>query len=132
MLQSTIQIRVRYAETDQMGIAYHGNYFTWFEACRIQLLDDLRLPYIELEAQGWLLPVLSCSARFITPARFDDHLTVRCSLSESVRVRITIDYRVERAESLIAEGSTLHAFVNRDGHPVKPPAAFMQALRKKG
>ena len=75
MLSATTEIRVRYAETDKMGVVYHANYFVWFEAARIQLLDDLGLPYNDLEERGYLLPVLECGAKFLQPAHFDDRLT---------------------------------------------------------
>ena len=94
MLLSSTTIRVRYAETDMMGIVYHANYFTWFEAARIQLLDDLGLPYSDLDKRGYLLPVLECEAKFILPARFDDQLTIQVIIEELPIARIEARYEV--------------------------------------
>ena len=63
-MKSAIEVKVRYQETDQMGVVYHGNYFTWFEIARVQLLEDLGFPYRELEKKGYFLPVLHCSCDF--------------------------------------------------------------------
>ena len=68
MLSASVDIRVRYKETDQMGVVYHANYFTWFEIARIELLDQMGCPYLDLEKKGYLLPVLTCSASFQSPA----------------------------------------------------------------
>jgi len=76
MLRASVDIRVRYKETDKMGVVYHSNYFTWFEIARIALLDELGCPYADLEKDGFFLPVLSCDATFHQPAFFDDRLTV--------------------------------------------------------
>ena len=82
MAQASSRIRVRYAETDQMGIAYHGNYFAWFEVGRTDLLRGLGLTYRELEADGLRLPVIETRARFLRPALYDDMLDVRTRLAE--------------------------------------------------
>ena len=86
MLYATTEIRVRYAETDKMGVVYHANYFVWFESVRIQLLDDLGLPYNDLEERGYFLPVLECRAKFLQPAHFDDRLTVTVAIDVIVKI----------------------------------------------
>lgn len=113
-----------------MGIAYHGNYFTWFEVARIEMLESLGLPYRELEADGYLLPVLEAHARYGTPARFDDLLTIDCSIAEMPRVKIRIDYIVRRGDTQLTTGHTLHAFMDRDGYALKPSERFLTTLRE--
>ena len=124
MLSSTTQIRVRYAETDMMGIVYHANYFAWFEAARIQLLDDLGIPYRQLDESGHLLPVLECEAKFILPARFDDRLSVQVRIEELPIARIEARYEVKREEDTLATGCTTHAFMSPEGRVIRPPEEF--------
>lgn len=129
MIESICPIRVRYAETDQMGVVYHGNYFPWFEVARVQLLDEIGQPYQALEEQGYLLPVIDCSARFMRPARFDDRLGIHTTIRERPALRITIDYRVMRSGELLAEGQTRHVFMSPQGQPLRPPAGFNALMR---
>ncbi|MGF1451484.1 MAG: acyl-CoA thioesterase [Opitutales bacterium] len=128
MISTTIDLRVRYAETDQMGIVYHGNYFPWFEMARVDMLDHVGLPYAEIEAEGLMLPVLACEARFRASARFDDRLSIQATMPEMPRVRFHVEYKVFRAETLLATGRTEHAFMTPNGRPARPPERFLQAL----
>ena len=130
MVSHTSKVRVRYQETDAMGIVYHANYFTWFEIARIDLLDSIGCPYRSLEEEGYLLPVLEISARYQAPAGFDDLLDVEAAISEIPRVKIRIDYRVLREEQLLTVGHSLHAFMDKDGFAVKPPDHFMDVMRR--
>lgn len=128
MIESKSRIRVRYAETDKMGVVYHANYFAWFEVARIEMLDALGVPYKGLEDEGYLLPVIEANAHYLQPARFDDVLEVRCRIASLPRLKIHIDYEVYRGEDLLATGHTLHAFVNEKGKVLKPPARLMEAM----
>jgi acyl-CoA thioester hydrolase len=128
MLSHEIEVRVRYAETDQMGFVYHGNYLPWFEMARIALLDAIGLPYREMEAEGVLLPVLEARVRYRRPAHFDDRLTIRVELPEKPLARIELAYRVTREGTLLAEGHTAHAWINRQGHSIRPPGKWRAAL----
>lgn len=128
MIETSSEIRVRYQETDAMGIVYHANYLTWFEIARVDMLDKLGVPYRELEAQGYLLPVLEASLKYKKPAKFDDRLTVSASIRELPSVRITVHYEVLRGNERLVSGSTMHAFIGKDGYPVKPPDAFMEKV----
>ena len=92
--ESRSRIRVRYAETDQMGFAYHGNYFAWFEVGRTDLLRALGFTYKNLEAEGLRLPVIEAQARFLRPARYDDILDVHTWLASCGGARVTFDYSV--------------------------------------
>ena len=131
MINEDVDIRVRYQETDQMGIVYHANYFTWFEAARIELLDRISCPYRDLENIGFFLPVLTCEAKFIKPAHFDDRLYVRVSIKELPTVRIKIHYKVYRNKEKLCTGSTTHAFVNEVGKLVRPPAIFLESTKSR-
>jgi len=123
MIESRSQVVVRYAETDMMGVVYHGNYLPWFEVGRTTLLKELGLPYRQLEADGYRLPVLEVSAKYLRPAVYDDTLTIVTFLRERPVLRIRLDYEVRRGDELLATGHTLHAFIDREGRPVRPPAA---------
>ena len=125
MITAFVNIRVRYQETDGMGIAYHGNYLTWFEVARIHMLDELRYPYRTLEAQGYYLPVIEAYTKYEFPAYFDDCLKITAFIKEPSRLRIRIDYAITREDQHLASGYTSHAFINKKGQPVKPPADFM-------
>ena len=128
MLSTSVEIRVRYEETDQMGVVYHGKYFTWFEVARVHFLDRIGFPYAELERKGFLLPVLNCAAKFRAPALFDDRLTVEARISDMPVARISLDYRVLREEELLAEGATTHAFVSKKGKLLRPPEGFLRVV----
>lgn len=128
MIETTIELRVRYAETDQMAVVYHGNYFPWFELARVHLLDDLGLPYRVLEARGFMLPVLCCQAEFKQPARFDDRLQIIARIQEPPKVRFSVHYEVSRAATLLAIGQTSHAFMTAQGRASKPPADFLEKM----
>jgi acyl-CoA thioester hydrolase len=130
MIQSRVQVTVRYAETDMMGIVYHANYLPWFEVGRTTLLKEIGVPYRKLEEEGFRLPVLEVSAKFLRPAVYDDILDVTSVVSERPLLRIRIAYEVHRAAELLATGTTLHAFVDRNGRPVRPPPWAVELFNK--
>jgi acyl-CoA thioester hydrolase len=129
MLESRTQISVRYAETDMMGIVYHGNYLPWFEVGRTVLLKECGLPYKELEALGYLLPVTELGVKFFKPALYDDTVTILTRLKEKPLLRIRLDYEVRRGDELLVTGYTVHGFINKAGEPVRPPAKFTERMR---
>jgi acyl-CoA thioester hydrolase len=128
MLQATVETRVRFAETDAMGVTYHGNYLPWFEMARVALLDGLGCPYRELERDGFLLPVLETGLSYHRPSRFDDRVNITVTLAGRPTARLRLDYRVERDGELLVEGFTVHAFVNRDFKAIRPPARLEAAF----
>jgi acyl-CoA thioester hydrolase len=130
MIQSRTQITVRYAETDMMGVVYHGSYLPWFEIGRTTLLREQGLPYRELEAEGFLLPVLEVNARYLRPARYDDTVTLVTTLREKPTLRIRLSYELFNGETLLATGHTLHAFIDRQGRPVRPPTRFITRMNE--
>jgi len=111
--------RVTYAETDRMGFAYYGNYLTWFEIGRTELIRASGMAYRELEERGYMLPVIEATCRYHAPARYDDLVTIRTTLAEFKGIRMTFTYRILLDEKLLAEGETRHAFTDCDGRPVK-------------
>ena len=119
-----VPIRVRYAETDAMGVAYHGHYFTWFEVARVELMRALGLRYRDLEAEGVYLPVVECRAQFLSAARYDAALQIRTALMAATRAKIVFGYEVRDAEAsppLLARGQTTHAFTSRQGRATRLP-----------
>jgi acyl-CoA thioester hydrolase len=121
-------IRVRYAETDQMGIAYHGGYFAWFEVGRTDLLRASGVTYRELEKEGLRLPVIETEARFLLPAYYDDVLEVRTRVLKVGGARVSFAYEIVRAEESLATGSTGHASVDPSGRPRRLPEALRRFL----
>jgi acyl-CoA thioester hydrolase len=122
--------RVRYGETDQMGVVHHANYLHYFEIGRTEMIRDAGLVYAELEREGLRLPVVEVGARFLLPARYDDVLVVRTRVSEVTAVRIRFEYTVHREgdERLLAEGHTVLASVSPEGRPRRLPIAVREAL----
>lgn len=131
MIRSRAQVAVRYAETDMMGVVYHANYLPWFEIGRTKLLKEVGIPYRDLEAAGYRLPVLEASARYLRPARYDDLLDIVTTLADRPLVRIRLSYEVRRGEELLATGSTVHAFVDLEGRIARPPAWVTRAFAEK-
>ena len=126
---STSVIRVRYAETDQMGVAYHGNYFAWFEVGRTDLLRSKGVTYKDLEAEGLHLPVIEAEARFVRPALYDDVLEIRTEVAGLSGARVTFAYEVRRAgESVLATGKTMHAAVDDRGRARRLPEPLRRLL----
>jgi acyl-CoA thioester hydrolase len=115
MLTGEIQIRVRYAETDRMGLLHHANYLVYFEQARTELLRSLGANYKELEDQGYYLVIAKVDIKYRNPAHYDDVLTIRTTLTKATPVRLEHSYLVFRGDTLICEGATTLACVNADG-----------------
>ena len=123
-------IRVRYAETDQMGIAHHAEYFAWFEVGRTELLRAYGLTYRDLEERGVHFPVIGTEARFLRPAYYDDVLEVRTEIASLTGVRIAFLYEIHRdgTGGPLATGRTEHAAVDTHGRPRRLPADVRSRL----
>lgn len=118
----THDIRVRYAETDQMGVVYHANYLNWFEWGRTEMVRELGLSYRELEERDVLLPVIRAEVDFVKPARYDDVVRIYTLIEELTKVRIMFRYEVRRlepTEELLVTGRTEHVWVNRNFRPIR-------------
>ncbi|MGH9366064.1 MAG: acyl-CoA thioesterase [Thermoanaerobaculia bacterium] len=124
-----ITLRVRYAETDQMGIVYHSHYAVWFEIGRTEFCRAAGLPYRELEESGLLIPVIGLECKYRRPARYDDDLRVRTTLPVLSARGLRFDYRVlDREERLMADGSTRHIFADVHGKPQRAAERVLQTL----
>jgi len=111
------RIRVRYAETDQMGVVYHANYFVWFEVGRVELLRQLGFSYRDMEQNdGYGIAVIDARCRYKAPARYDDELLLRTRIKYVRETMVQFDYELLRADdgTILAEGDTTHVVVNRD------------------
>lgn len=127
---SASRVRVRYAETDQMGVAYHGGYFAWFEVGRTDLLRGRGFTYRELESQNLRLPVIEARARFLKPALYDDVLEIRTTITSVSGARVAFAYEVARegSEGVLATGATSHAAVDSRGRPRRLPEDLRRVL----
>ncbi len=135
-MTNTTTIRVRYAETDQMGVVYHSNYFIWFEVGRVELLRQLGFTYKEMERQDQcFIAVVDARCRFRAPARYDDEITIRTHLKNARESLIHFAYEAVRENdgALLAEGETTHivtdAKLNKRPLPEKYLKAFKRAVR---
>jgi acyl-CoA thioester hydrolase len=125
MLIGEITIRVRYAETDRMGLLHHANYLVYFEQGRTELLRSKGLAYKDLEDQGYLLVLVKAEVRYRSPARYDDLLTLRTTVVRTTAVRIDHRYELLRDGLLLAEGSTTLACVDREGRLQALPESWI-------
>jgi acyl-CoA thioester hydrolase len=126
------KLRVRYAETDQMGIVYHSNYFLWFEVGRVELLRQLGFSYRDMEAQdNCCIAVIDARCRYKAPARYDDEIIVRTQLENLRESVIRFEYELFRAAdgTLLAEGDTTHIVVDRDMKKTTLPQKYVDAFR---
>lgn len=129
MIRHTCTVRVRYRDTDQMGVVYHGVYLEFFETGRTEMLRDLGLPYASIEEQGVMLPVLDLAMTIRRAARYDDLLTIVSEMRERPTARFNIHYTVYRGDEELVVGHTGHVFTTVNGmKPVRPPRFFLEAL----
>jgi acyl-CoA thioester hydrolase len=124
------RVRVRYAETDRMGVVYYANYFVWFEVGRTEWLRESGWSYREMEAEGMTLPVIEAHCEYRQPARYDDEIEIRTRAQLLTPIRIRFDYEVVRGEqAVVASGYTSHAALDATGKPRRLPARVAEVLR---
>lgn len=130
MLSHQISFRVRYGETDQMGVVYHGNYPQYLELGRVEWLRSLGISYKSMEENGCILPVISLSIRYKKPAVYDDQITVVTKLRKIPTVRIEFEYEMYAENGdLIAEAETTLAFLDKESRkPIRCPQYLLQKL----
>ena len=130
MYKNRTQVRVRYGETDQMGVVYYGVYAQYFEVGRVEALRELGLSYREMEEQGVMLPVSKLEVNYHRPAKYDDLLTIETTITEMPGAKIDFDYRVFNAEDvLLTTGKVTLVFVSADRmRPRKAPAYFLEKI----
>ncbi len=122
-----MRIRVRYAETDQMGVVYHSHYLVWMEMGRVELCRARGVRYRDMEEQdGILLAVVEANCRYLSPARYDDEVIVRTRIEKAHQRLVRFGYEIRHTEDdrLLAHGSTSHVFLDRELKPGKLPAKY--------
>ena len=131
MKKSSTKTRVRYSETDQMGVVYHGNYAQFFELGRTEWLRNLGVTYKDMEISGIMLPVISLKCNFIKSARYDDVLTIETFLKKKPMVKIEFDYKItNQDDELICTGNSVLAFMNmKTEKPTRCPDYLLEATK---
>ena len=131
MRTNEISFRIRYSETDQMGVVYHGNYAQYLELARVEWLRLLGISYKSMEEGGIMLPVISLSINFLKPALYDDLITVKVILNKKPAVRIEFDYEIiNEAGELLATANTVLVFMDmKRKRPTKCPQVLLDKLK---
>jgi acyl-CoA thioester hydrolase len=122
------RLRVRYAETDRMGVVYYANYFVWFEVARTDWLRQTGWSYREMEAEGVSLPVIEAHCDYRQPSRYDDEIDVETRATLLSPIRIRFDYAVRRDGTTLTTGHTVHAAVDLKGKPCRLPGRVLELL----
>src|ERR1700751_683114 len=128
-------VRVRYAETDQMGVVYHANYLVWMEIGRVELVRSRGFNYKELEeAEGLYLTVVEANCRYLYPARYDEEIVVETEIVKATPRMMEFAYRMRSAglERVLAEGYTKHMWLNREFRPAKLPVKYQAVMGLAG
>ena len=132
MFSHTTKLRVRYAETDQMGYMYYGNYATFYEVGRVEMLRSIGMTYKSMEESGIMMPVLDMKSKFIKPVLYDEEITIRVVIAKKPSVRIYFSYELfNEKQELINEAETTLVFIDiKRNKPCLPPAGFMERLQQ--
>jgi acyl-CoA thioester hydrolase len=130
MASAMTTVRVRYAETDGMGVVYYANYFVWFEVARAELLRTLGWSYREMEATGVALPVIEAQCEYRQPARYDDEVEVHTEgrVASPVRMEFVYEVNLKGQPGIVASGRTAHAAVGSNGRPCRLPDRILEAF----
>lgn len=132
MLTYKTEIRIRYADTDQMQFVYNGKYLEYFEVGRTELLRSTGLSYKVVEKEGYQLPLVEAHLHYVSAAYYDDILIIETFLEEIPKLKMKLDYKIFRKENneLVTEGYTEHVFINKETkRPVRPPKFFIDAIK---
>jgi len=122
MLEGLCEYRIPYADTDQMGFVYYGNYLVMFERARNELMRAMGFTYLEMERRGLGLPVIEAHVKYSRPAKYDDLVQIRAVISSYSHVRLKVDCEIRRDGELLVSGYTVHAIMNlQTGHATRPP-----------
>jgi len=123
------QVRVRYADTDKMGVAYNSIYLIWFEVGRTELLRNVGFTYHDIEKFGIRLPVIEAGIKYLKPAYYDDVLSIKTMPGRKTRLRMRFEYQVWRNDEKLTTGFTEHVFTNENLYPTKPPKELNKLLK---
>mgnify|MGYP003296051755 CR=1 FL=1 len=131
MFSHSTKLRVRYAETDQMGYMYYGNYAQFYEVGRVEMLRSLGMTYKSMEESGIMMPVLDLKCKFIKPALYDEEITVKVLMAKMPSLRIHFSYQLfNEKQELINEGETTLVFIDiKRNKPCLPAASFLERLQ---
>jgi len=131
MYKAQTQVRVRYAETDQMAYVYYGNYATYYEVARVEALRQLGFDYAELEKQGVMMPVLDLQSKFLKPAKYDELLTIEVAIPSLPSVKMYFEYKVtNQNDELLNTGATTLAFIRTsDQRPQRAPESLLAVMK---
>ncbi len=130
-ITSETRIRVRYADTDKMGIVYYANYLVYFEVGRTEFIRQYYKSYSDIEEKGYILPALKASVNYKTSATYDDELIIKTTLAKYTRLRLNFEYEIFKYDGrLICTGSTEHCFTDINGKPRKMPNELWELLQK--
>ncbi|MEJ2542726.1 MAG: thioesterase family protein [Calditrichaceae bacterium] len=130
MIQNTITFRVRYAETDKMGIAHHSSYVLWFEMARIELMRSIGISYAQFEKDGYLMPVLEINLQYKKAVTFDQLLNITASINQKPKARFKYNYQISNRDEIICEGYSIHGYMNLQNKAIKPPKAFLNKINE--
>ena len=129
MKNFSIKIKVRYCETDQMGLVHHGSYINYFEEARISWISNLGFSYSEMEKSGIILPVSKLNVSYLRPAYFDDDLVVNVELAEMPTSRLIFNYTIKNKDEVVVTGTTVLAFLNKETkRPVRCPNYMLEKV----
>ncbi|MGN6393983.1 MAG: acyl-CoA thioesterase [Mucilaginibacter sp.] len=131
MFEHSTKLRVRYGETDQMGYMYYGNYASFYEVGRVEMLRSLGLTYAGMEESGTMMPVVELNCRYLKPALYDEEITIRVIMEEMPRIRIHFKYELyNEKQELINTGETLLVFINmQTNRPCIAPRYFLDKVK---
>ena len=125
----SVKIKVRYCETDQMGLVHHGSYINYFEEARISWISNLGFSYSEMEKSGIILPVSKLNVSYLRPAYFDDELVVNVELAELPTSRLIFNYTIKNKDEVVVTGTTVLAFLNKETKkPVRCPDYMLEKV----
>jgi acyl-CoA thioester hydrolase len=125
------RVRVRYAETDQMGMAYYANYLIWMEVGRSDFCRQCGFSYRELEREEQaFLTVAEATCRYLSPARYEDEILIETELARVKSRVMEFTYRIKRGDTLLAEGRTVHVLISPDGRPRSMPQRYLNLLKE--
>ena len=129
MKNFSVKIKVRYCETDQMGLVHHGSYINYFEEARISWISNLGFSYSEMEKSGIILPVSKLNVSYLRPAYFDDELVVNVELAELPTSRLIFNYTIKNKDEVVVTGTTVLAFLNKETKkPVRCPDYILEKV----
>ena len=129
MKNFSMKIKVRYCETDQMGLVHHGSYINYFEEARISWISNLGFSYSEMEKSGIILPVSKLNVSYLRPAYFDDELVVNVELAELPTSRLIFNYTIKNKDEVVVTGTTVLAFLNKETKkPVRCPDYMLEKV----